>query len=142
MIGNLEFVFVHSYSSKAENWAQVMLGDDSNSGRLTRAIALAEELKLPLLANDALDDENARLFASHEIPNLGTARNTADEVRLALEYSDRRAILFVSSPDHLPRVVRDALVLRGNSCVFASSDVPFSETGVEAVEVREPAHLK
>lgn len=139
---SLEFVFVHSFTSKAGNWAEVMLGDEGRSGRLMRAEALAADLGLPLIANDATDAQNSALYAERGIENLNTARNTRDEVRFALDRSARGGVLFVSSPDHLPRIVRDALSLGGTRCLFAASDIPFSEDGAGGVVVQEPAHLK
>lgn len=138
----VDFVFVHSYSSNMPNWQDVVIGDETRQGRLLRAQRLARDLQVPVIANDSFDARNDDLYRQHGVQNLRTALNTRDEVTSALAQSPRRAVLFVSSPDHLPRVVRDALRLGGSRCLFASSDVSFSEIGVNGVEVREPHHAK
>lgn len=139
-IEDLEYVFVHSYSSDAWNWREVMLGVDGQEGRVTRAVRLANELGLPIVANDRFDKRNGKLYRELGIENLKTARNTNDEVVSALEKSKNGTVLFVSSPDHLPRIVRDALSAGGNRCLFAASDVPFSEAGAKGISVAEPEH--
>lgn len=138
----IDFVFVHAYSSQAANWAEVMVGASGRKGRLQRAQELAAMLGLPVRANDKLDEKNRALFIEHGIENFATALNTEDEVRTALDASPRRSVLFVSSPDHLPRIAREALAYGGERCLFAASDVPFSDLGAKGVEVREPVHMK
>lgn len=138
----VEFVFLHSYSSVAKNWQDVMIGDTEQAGRLTRAMMLAQELACPIVANDASDRKNAALYEQYHVLNLGTAYKTQDEVISALAHSQFGRVLFVSSPDHLPRVVRDAMTAGGSHALFAASDVPFSEPGPSQVEIVEPAHQK
>jgi hypothetical protein len=137
-----KFVFVHSYSSRAENWESVMVGTDERTGRLRRALDLAEHFGVSTVANDRHDDENAARFAALGVHNLKTAERTLDEVRSALAFSGGEPVLFVTSPDHLPRVVRDVFRCGGHTSLFAASDVPFSTQGVEAVEVIEPGHTR
>lgn len=137
-----EFVFLHSYSSVAPNWHDVVMGHNEQAGRLNRAMQLAQNLACPVIANDACDEQNAALYDSEAILNLGTAYNTHDEVVSALEYSQFGHVLFVSSPDHLPRIVRDATAAGGTQAFFAASDVPFSDQGSSQVEIVEPAHRK
>lgn len=119
----VDFVFVHSYSSNMPNWQDVVIGDETRQGRLLRAQRFACDLQVPVIANDSFDARNDDLYRQHGVQNLRTALNTRDEVTSALAQSPRRVVLFVSSPDHLPRVVRDALGLGGSRCLFASSDV-------------------
>lgn len=138
----VEFVFLHSYSSVTPNWQHVMIGDGEHAGRLTRAMILARDLSCPVVANDASDQKNAMLYEQSHILNLGTAYRTKDEVISALAHSQFGRVLFVSSPDHLPRVVRDAMTVGGNNALFAASDVPFSEPGPSQVGILEPAHQK
>lgn len=138
----VEFVFLHSYSSVAPNWHDVVMGHSGQAGRLTRAMQLAQDLACPVIANDARDGENAALYESKAILNLGTACNTQDEVVSALAHSQFGRVLFVSSPDHLPRIVRDTMTAGGCHALFAASDVPFSEPGPSQVEIVEPAHQK
>ncbi|MBY5269435.1 NAD-dependent epimerase/dehydratase family protein [Spiribacter salinus] len=137
-----KFVFVHSYSSRADNWEPVMVGTDERTGRLRRALDLADQLGVSTVANDRHDDRNAALFAAFGVHNLKTAERTLDEVRSALALSGGEPVLFVTSPDHLPRVVRDVFRCGGYTSLFAASDVPFSMQGVEAVEVTEPGHTR
>jgi hypothetical protein len=138
----VEFVFLHSYSSVAPNWHDVVMGLNEQAGRLTRAMQLAHNIACPVIANDARDEENAALYESKAILNLGTACNTQDEVVSALAHSQFGRVLFVSSPDHLPRIVRDATAAGGTHAFFAASDVPFSDQGPSQVEIVEPAHRK
>lgn len=53
-----------------------------------------------------------------------------------------RRFLFVSSPDHLPRVVRDALAAGGAGSLFATSDAVFSQAGRASVSIGERPHAK
>lgn len=103
---------------------------------------LAHGLACPVIANDAHDQENAVLYDRTAISNLGTAFNTQDEVVSAITHSQFGRVLFVSSPDHLPRIVRDATVAGGTQAFFAASDVPFSDRGPSEVKIVEPAHRK
>jgi hypothetical protein len=137
-----EFVFVHSYSSTAGNWQDVMLGANGLDGRIGKAQKLATEYSIPLVANDMVDIQNKNLYRKLGITNIETARNTRDEVISALRASVDRAILFVTSPDHLPRVVRDVMAENGVHCLFAASDISFSPSGAKGVNVIEPAHEK
>lgn len=137
-----EFVFVHSYSSTADNWHDVMLGKNSLDGRIGKAQKLAAEYAIPLVANDMADTQNRNLYRELGITNLATARNTHDEVVSALRASVDGAVLFVTSPDHLPRVVRDVMAENGVHCLFAASDISFSPSGAKGVNVIEPAHEK
>jgi hypothetical protein len=137
-----EFVFVHSYSSNAGNWRQVMLEDGTKQGRVPRAIAVARQLQVPGVANDSLDAVNAALYQNLGIENLMTARDTKAEVISALACRRAGEVLFVTSPDHLPRVVRDALAQGATRSLFMASDISFSDTGPQAVAVREPLHEK
>ncbi|PZA00701.1 hypothetical protein A6K26_000075 [Gammaproteobacteria bacterium 2W06] len=137
-----KFVFIHSYSSRADNWEAVMVGTDERTGRLRRALDLAEHLGVNTVANDRHDDKNAALFAAFGVHNLMTAERTLDEVRSALEFAGGEPVLFVTSPDHLPRVVRDVLQSGGHTSLFAASDVSFSDAGVAGVTVSEPIHAK
>jgi hypothetical protein len=139
---DVEFVFVHSYSSNSPNWCDVMLGDGAASGRVGRALDLGRELGIPVVANDSRDRRNHALYNDKGIRNIGTALNTEDEVQSALSLSSHGRVLFVTSPDHLPRVVRDTLVAGGVNCLFCASGVPFSEEGVRGVRVLEPEHHK
>ena len=136
----VEFVFVHSYTSAAPNWHAVMIGDGQHEGRLGTAKRLASLLSVPLLADDRYDSRNHDLFVREGIENIGSAKRTRDEVRAALQRSHRGAVLFVTSPDHLPRVVRDVLAAGGTRAMFASSEVPFSAGGAAAVDIKEPPH--
>lgn len=138
----VEFVFLHSYSSVAPNWHDVVMGQNEQAGRLTRAMQLARNLACPVIANDARDEENAGLYESKAILNLRTACNTQDEVVSAIAHSQFGRVLFVSSPDHLPRIVRDATAAGGTAAFFAASDVPFSDHGPSHVKIVEPAHRK
>lgn len=136
----VEFVFVHSYTGRARNWHAVMVGDGEREGRIATAKRLASALSVPVIANDKHDLANHDLFAREGIENIGTAERTRDEVQTALDRSRSGAVLFVTSPDHLPRVVRDVLAAGGLRALFASSDIPFSEKGPAAVEIKEPPH--
>ena len=135
----VEFVFVHSYRSDAPNWSAVMLGDDDRKGRLRVAQDLAAALGVRVVADDKLDHGNHELYRAEGVANLCTALRTRDEVRSALEQSKTGRVLFVSSPDHLPRVVRDALSLGGVHALFASSEISHSQVGAAGVEIVEPA---
>ena len=137
-----EFVFVHSYSSTADNWHDVMLGTNGMDGRIGKAQKLADEYSIHLIANDMADARNRKLYRDLGITNLATARNTRDEVVSALKASVDGAVLFVTSPDHLPRVVRDVMAENGVHCLFAASDISFSPSGAKGVNVIEPAHEK
>ena len=136
------FVFVHSYSSEAPNWSEVVLGIGEREGRLCTARRLAREFDLPIVANDGLDARNRACYEAHGIENIGTARNTYDEVVSALVRSGPGRVLFVSSPDHLPRVVRDALAAGGAGSLFTASEVAFSQAGAAGVSIGEPPHAK
>lgn len=135
-----EFVFVHSYTSLAANWRLVMLGDDLRKGRLTRALDLAEAWQVPIFASDVSDQENGALYARHHVQNLANARRTLEEIRAARAKSQSGVIMFVSSPDHLPRVVRDCMAVGLTRSVFMASDVAFSDDGPAAVQIGEPRH--
>ena len=135
-------VFVHSYTSEAPNWSEVVFGIGGREGRLCTARRLAREFGLPIVANDGMDAGNRACYAAHGIENIGTARNTYDEVVSALVRSGSGRVLFVSSPDHLPRVVRDALAAGGAGSLFAASEVAFSQTGPAGVTIGEPPHAK
>lgn len=137
-MNGIEFVFVHSYSSRSHNWMDVMVGTGDKPGRLLRALALASASGVKVLADDKYDKENMRLLDEFRIENLKTARRTRDEAQSALNHSATGSVLFVTSPDHLPRVVRDVLALGGTKALFTSSEVPFSRTGPASVIVREP----
>lgn len=141
-VSMIELVFVHSYSSSSENWQEVMVGTEGRQGRITRASNLAMEFSVPLLADDLRDAGNHALFQRYGIENLGTAVCTRDEVRAALARSSTGAVLFVSSPDHLPRVTRDVLACGGAKSLFAASDVAFSSGGAAAVRIDEPPHRR
>ncbi|MEP1472111.1 MAG: hypothetical protein ABJK25_14140 [Halieaceae bacterium] len=136
------FVFVHSYSSDNANWRDVMLGNGAQSGRLTRGRQLAHELGVPLLANDKVDQRNRELFSEGEVTNMATAKNSADEVSSALRKAAGQPVMFVTSPDHLPRVVKEVMIAGGENCLFAASDIAFSESGAAGVMVIEPPHSK
>lgn len=136
------FVFVHSYSSAAPNWEAVQLGLPGRAGRVHRALQLAAEFGVRVVANDAVDSRNARLYADHGIENIATALDTRDEVASAVTLAGGRRIVFVTSPDHLPRVARDALACGASDPLFAASAVPFSEVGAAGVAVQEPWHRK
>jgi hypothetical protein len=136
------FVFVHSYFSRADNWLSVTVGTDESTGRLRRALDVSEQLGVSTVANDRHDDKNAALFAAFGVHNLKTAERTLDEVRSALVFSGGEPVVFVTSPDHLPRVVRDVFRCGGYRSLFAASGVPFSMQRVEAVEVIEPGHTR
>ena len=138
----LEFVFVHSYSSRMANWRDVMLGEGIRSGRLARAQAIAKDLDLTIVADDASDRNNRALYQEAGITNIGRAYNTADEVRHALDHSRYRAVPFVTSPDHLPRAVRDVLARGATQSLFMASEAPFSGAGAGAVIIEEPRHIK
>ena len=137
-----EFVFVHSYSSGTPNWREIMLGSKGHDGRVTKALKLAQDIGVPVIANDGYDVANRNLYADMKIENLNTARNTLEEVISALEKSTNGAVLFVSSPDHLPRIVRDVLSEGGTRSIFAASETAFSSAGVRGVIVTEPPHEK
>ncbi|WP_299821253.1 hypothetical protein [uncultured Roseibium sp.] len=134
------FVFVHSYSSAAGNWLAVMEGTGSKMGRLPTAFALAEAFSLSVVADDAIDSDNQDLLRRWRVENFGRARNTRDEILSALAEAGSAGVIFVSSPDHLPRVVREALTAREQGCLFAASEVPFSDNGPAAVKIEEPPH--
>ena len=136
----IEFVFVHSYSSEALNWQAVMIGDREREGRIATAKRWADAFSVPVVANDKHDTGNHDLFVREGIENICTALRTRDEAQAALDRSRSGAVLFVTSPDHLPRVVRDVLAAGGLRALFASSDIPFSEKGAAAVEIKEPPH--
>jgi hypothetical protein len=119
-----------------------MVGTDEHAGRLKRALDLAEGFGVSTVANDRHDGENDALFAAFGVRNLKTAERTIDEVRSALAFSGGEPVVFVTSPDHLPRVVRDVLRYGGHTSLFAASDVPFSMQGIEAVQVTEPGHTR
>lgn len=119
-----------------------MVGDSGRSGRVERAMWIAQDLGLRVVANDAKDKMNAALYCRHGIVNLRNAYDTRDEVASAIAHSRSGCVLFVSSPDHLPRVVRDAMAQGATHALFASSDVPFSVLGPRNVEVLEPLHRK
>jgi len=119
-----------------------MVGTDEHAGRLRRALDLAEHFGVSTVANDRHDQQNAALFAAFGVRNLKTAERTIDEVRSALAFSGGEPVVFVTSPDHLPRVVRDVLRCGGYTSLFAASDIPFSRQGVQAVEVTEPGHTR
>lgn len=136
----VEFVFLHSYWGGAGNWEEVMLGMANLEGRLATAGRLSRVLGVPIVANDMLDERNRALFLQEGIENLGTACRTRDEIASALAHSTHGAVLFVSSPDHLPRVARDALAFGANRAIFAASEVAFSETGAAGVQIVEPPH--
>lgn len=137
----VEFVFVHSYRSDAPNWRAVMQGDAGRAGRLRTARAWADRLGVPVLANDRIDTGNHALYARDGVTNLATALRTEDEVRSALAHSRTGRVLFVSSPDHLPRVARDAMKLGGTGALFAASEVPHSTAGAAGVMISEPSDL-
>ena len=134
----VEFVFVHSYRSDAPNWSDVMLGGEARKGRLTVARDWAARLGVPLIANDKLDLGNHALYRKEGVRNIATALRTCDEVRSALEESRTGRVMFVTSPDHLPRVVRDALALGGTEALFVSSQVAHSSAGPAGVDIKEP----
>jgi hypothetical protein len=136
----VEFVFVHSYTSRAENWKAVMIGEGPREGRIATAKRLARALCVPVLADDMHDAANHDLFKREGIENIGKALRTRDEACAALQRSRDGAVLFVTSPDHLPRVVRDVLAAGGTRALFAASEVPFSGAGPGAVRIDEPAH--
>lgn len=136
------FVFVHSYSSLEANWCDVMVGTPTHPGRILTALYWARYFGIPILANDSIDPGNAALLNEWEIENLATAHNTRDEVESALNLADDKRVVFVSSPDHLPRVVRDTMAAGGYQSLFASSTVPFSARGAKGVLVEEPRHLR
>lgn len=134
------FVFVHSYSSCNPNWHEVMVGDGKKVGRLSKAKAVAAELGLVVRANDKLDHKNKDLLKSEGVLVSETAVCTGDEIKYALDVAQNKSVVFVTSPDHLPRVVRDALLLGGSMSWFLASDIPFSAEGVGGVSVVEPDH--
>ena len=136
----VEFVFVHSYTGRARNWRAVMIGDGQREGCIATAKRLAGAFSVPVMADDKHDPANHALFAREGIENIGGAERTRDEVFAALNCSRSGAILFVTSPDHLPRVVRDVLAAGNTRAMFASSEIPFSEGGPAAVEIDEPPH--
>lgn len=139
---NVAFVFVHSYSSEEANWHEVMVGTEARPGRLLTARNLALSWGVEIVANDSIDPTNHALLAEWGIRNLGTARNTRDEVESALELAGDEGVVFVSSPDHLPRVVRDAMAANGFRSIFAASSAPFSSVGAAGVVITEPAHRR
>lgn len=139
---NIEFVFVHSYWSNFENWETVQIGREGSEGRLLTALRLSEALGTTVLANDAIDARNKSLYHAHGIENLETAKCTFDEVGSALAASTCGCVLFVTSPDHLPRVVRDVMICGGHNAVFASSQTPMSELGATGVKIIEPRYEK
>ena len=140
LVPMVEFVFVHSYTSRAANWKAVMIGEGLREGRIATAKRLACALSVPVIADDKHDAANHDLFAREGIEKIGTALRTQDEVCAALQRSRGGAVLFVTSPDHLPRVVRDVLAAGGTRALFASSEIPFSQAGPGAVRIDEPAH--
>ena len=71
-----------------------------------------------------------------------TAKNSADEVLVALQKAAGQPVMFVTSPDHLPRVVREVMISGGENRLFAASDVEFSESGAQGATVTEPPHAK
>lgn len=137
MLDNIEFVFVHSYSSRSCNWREVVLGTEHLEGRLTKGVRLSRELSVPVFADDALDGDNRAIYQEYGVGNFKPTHCTRDEVRSALDYSQARRVLFVTSTDHLPRVVRDAMALGGVNALFAASGVPCSTKGPGAAEVIE-----
>ncbi|WP_415893399.1 hypothetical protein ACMXYN_02785 [Neptuniibacter sp. PT8_73] len=141
-MNEIEFIFVHSYSSNSTNWHKVVWGFDDKSGRLSKALYLSDKLGVPVVADDKYDQKNHISYSEHGVKNLKTAENTLQEVKSALNYSEMGRVLFVTSPDHLPRVVRDVMLLGGESSFFSASDVPFSTFGVEGVLIQEPPHQK
>lgn len=117
-----------------------MMGYKSQPGRLRKAKQMSRILNLPIVANDGFDPLNNRLFKKTNVENIGTALNTRDEVYSALVRGSW--VLFITSPDHLPRVVKEVMILGGYSSVFMASETQFSTPGVLGVEVLEPSHLK
>ena len=117
-----------------------MEGTDTKKGRLPTAFDLAEAFSLNVVADDAIDPDNQNLLRNWGVENIGRARNTRDEVVSALTEAGSDGVIFVTSPDHLPRVVRDALAAKGQGCLFAASEVPFSDDGPTAVKIEEPPH--
>lgn len=131
----IAFVFVHSYSSAAQNWADVMVGTDAAPGRLPAALSHAEALGVPVVADDREDAQNRALYERHGVQNLGTALRTQDEVRSALAHAGSARVLFVTSPDHLPRVVRDVMAAGGTLSLFAAAATAFSKAGADRKSV-------
>mgnify|MGYP007057112971 CR=1 FL=1 len=119
-----------------------MIGTRTCTGRLLRGQNLADELRVPLVASDRWDRVNRELFERFKVLNLKTAERTIEEVQSALEFSGGKPVFFVTSPDHLPRVVRDVLSCGGLNSIFGSSDSAFSTQGVADVKGREPGHSK
>lgn len=133
-------VFVHSYNSMAHNWHDVVFGSRAQPGRLRKAISVARELNASVIADDSFDRPNQRLYRRLGIENLGLAKTTRDEVRNFLKRAPRDARkVFVSSPDHLPRVTRDALALNAQNTMFAASDTAYTPSGAAGVSVHEGA---
>lgn len=128
-MGNLEFVFLHSYPSEARNWREVMIGEGGRLGRLERAMELGRELGLRVIASDAADRTNGALYDDQGITNLRLACNMQEEVLSALGHSRFGQVLFVTSPDHLSLVVREVMAQGASRAVFATSDVPCSRDG-------------
>lgn len=139
---NYEFLFVHSYSSNTVNWQQVQIGSPEQKGRILAALDLGKAMGLPVVANDGIDMTNHRCFELYGIENLRTARNTTEEVESALRKSKLGRVIFLTSPDHLPRVAREALARGAYNALFASSEVSFSREGARAVKIIEPPHAK
>jgi hypothetical protein len=117
-----------------------MLGCGQNSGRLTRAIDIARKIGVDVEADDKVDIQSKSLMESMGINVFQDSTSTEEEVVGALKRAQGMPVLFVSSPDHLPRVVRDALKHGAVNCFFAASEVPFSANGVASVEIIEPKH--
>lgn len=131
-------VFLHSYDSIEPNWHAVVFGSRTRPGRLRTALAVARELNAPVIADDGFDHPNQRLYRRVGIENIGKAKTTHDEVTNFLAQAPRAARkVFVTSPDHLPRVARDALAMQAENAVFTASATPYTRGGVTAVQVRE-----
>ena len=141
-VTDYDFIFVHSYSSNAPNWQQVQIGCAARKGRILAALDIAASFGLPVIANDGIDTTNQRCFELYGIENLRTARNTAEEVESALRKSALGRVIFLTSPDHLSRVVREALARGAYDALFASSEVSFSREGAGGVRIVEPPHAK
>lgn len=101
------FFFLHASSSQPANWADVMIGISGRNCSLLNMQELATMLCLRVVGNDKLDEKNRALSIEHGIENLATALKIETKVRTALNSNPCRSVLFVSSPDHLPRIVRD-----------------------------------
>lgn len=138
----IDLVFLHSYSSSNQNWESVVLGQDGKEGRLTTAKRLAAHFQVRVIASDRSDDKNISLYKTENIANLKAADSTQEEIRSALSFDRSARWLFVSSPDHLPRVVRDVLAQGAAGSLFCASQIQFSCAGPQAVEISEPSHRK